>query len=84
MNGTSLNPASNNQRVRVDLISTSTGLLITSSGVLQLVYQTSASTPDIVYPTPITADVTRWPGRPMRLRVALVATDGSMITGIDG
>lgn len=83
VNGSSLNPSTTNQRVRVDVISTSTNLLVTSSGVLQLVYQTSASTPTIVTPTTITQDLTALAGQTVRLRVALVATNGGLIAGID-
>jgi len=83
VNGSSLNPSSTNQRVRVDVINTATGLLVTSSGVLQLIYQTSAATPTIVTPTTITQDLTALAGQTVRLRVALVATNGGLIAGID-
>jgi len=81
-NGSSLSPSTTNQRVRVDLINPATGLLVTS-GALQLIYQTATGTAQIVNPTVITADVTALAGQTVRLRFALVATQGGLIAGID-
>jgi hypothetical protein len=82
VNGSSLNPSITNQRVRIDIISTSANLLLTSS-VIQVVYATSAGTPAIVNPTTITQDVTSLAGQTVRLRIALVGTNGPIIAGVD-
>lgn len=83
VNGSSLNPASTNQRVRVDVIDPATGLLVTSSGVHRVVYATTAATPAIVNPTTVTDDLTSLAGQTVRLRIALVGTAGPIIAGID-
>jgi len=82
-NGSSLSPTITNQRVRLDLIDPAANLLITSSGVKALLYQTGAGTPAVVNPTQVTVDVTPLAGQTVRLRAALVATTGAMIAGID-
>lgn len=81
-NGTSLSPTITNQRVRVDLINPATGLLVTS-GALALLYQTASGTPTVVNPMVVTTDVTALAGQTVRLRFALVATQGGLIAGVD-
>ena len=81
-NGTSLSPTITNQRVRVDIVPTTQGNLITS-GALAVVYQTASGTPQIVNPTTVSLDVTALAGQTVRLRFALVATQGGLIAGID-
>jgi hypothetical protein len=44
---------------------------------------TSSGTPAVVQPTTVTQDVTPLAGQTVRLRVALVATNGPLIAGID-
>jgi len=83
VNGSSLSPASTNQRVRIDLIPTSTPLLQTSSGVLQVIYATAPGSPAAFSPATITADVTALAGQSVRLRFALVGTQGGIIAGVD-
>ena len=82
VNGASLSPTNTNQRVRVDLINPGTNLL-TTTGALALLYQTGASTPVVVNPTTITSDLTAFAGQTVRLRVAIAATNGGLIAGID-
>jgi hypothetical protein len=82
VNGGSYSPSISNQRVRVDLINPATGLLLTS-GVLAVLYTTVPGSPAIVSPTTITTDVTALAGQTVRMRVALVATNGALIAGID-
>jgi hypothetical protein len=82
-NGSSLSPSITNQRVRIDIINPATNLLTTSSGVLQVVYATAAGSPTVFNPATITQDVTSLAGQTVRMRFAMVGTQGPIIAGID-
>ncbi len=83
VNGSNLNPSNTNQRIRIDIIDPATNLLVTSSGVLDVIHATAPGSPAVFNPATITRDLTALAGQTVRLRVALVATNGGMIAGID-
>lgn len=81
-----------NQQVRVDVMNPTSPINDTGAGVLLNVFRTNSSTPRIFGydanpnlpgPNRLTADVTAFRGRTIRLRVAAVNNLGKLIVGVD-
>jgi hypothetical protein len=72
-----------NQQVRVDIMDPNANIRDVGLGVLQNVFITSPTTPHVFGYSTITADLTAFAGKKVRLRFAEVNNQGKLIVGVD-
>jgi hypothetical protein len=73
-----------NQQFRIDLLTPSAPLeSLTAANVLTNVFRTSPGDPETREPSAITADLSKWAGQTVRLRLASVDNRGPLRVGVD-
>jgi D-alanyl-D-alanine carboxypeptidase len=73
-----------NEQFRIDLVAPSAPIDSVAHGdVLLNVFTTSAGDPDRREPTAVSADLSRWAGRTVRLRLAVTDNAGPLRAGVD-
>ncbi|HEV3081146.1 MAG TPA: FG-GAP-like repeat-containing protein [Gemmataceae bacterium] len=72
-----------NQQVRVDIMDPGAPILDVGSGVLLNIFHTTPSTPLLFGYTTLSADLTPFQGKTLRLRIAEVNTLGKLLVGVD-
>jgi D-alanyl-D-alanine carboxypeptidase len=77
--------AGTNEQFRIDLVAPSAPIDSVARGdVLLNIFATSAGDPDRREPTAVSADLSRWAGRTVRLRLAVTDNAGPLRAGVDG
>jgi CubicO group peptidase (beta-lactamase class C family) len=73
-----------NQQFRVDVVAPSAPIDSVARGaVLVNIFKTSAADPDRREPSAVSADLSRWAGRTVRLRLAVTDNGGPLRAGVD-
>jgi hypothetical protein len=72
-----------NQQVRVDFMDPNASLFDVGSGVLLNLFQSNPQTPLVVHYQTLTADLTQFTGKHIRLRIAEVNNQGKLVIGVD-
>jgi hypothetical protein len=73
-----------NQQVRVDVMKPSASIeSLAPEDVLATVYASKTGDPEELAPTRLTADLSRFAGQTVRLRIAVTSHDGPLAAGVD-
>jgi len=73
-----------NEQFRIDLVAPSAPIdSVARRDILAKIFATSAGGPDRREPSTITADLSRWAGRTVRLRLAVTDNSGPLRAGVD-